>query len=672
MQELEKAEVRRNDDFELTHVDTMTDQELAELPMREIFIFDVETYRNLFYVAFMHRSTGKVVHFDLSKDFNFNKLAWMLRRFTFISFNGLAYDIPMLAAAMCGLTMSQLKDISDEIIQEQLNRWALEKKYQHKEKSGRKFNFDWAKVDHIDLIEVCPLSGSLKIYAGRLHGDRMQDLPYPPDAILTEQQIEYTKNYCANDLRATNLIYENLGEQLALREQMSKEYGTDLRSKSDAQIAEAVIGGEIKKITGQWPSKVEFQPGGKIKYRMPEFINFQTHQMRDIARKIAAADFPLSDSGNPQWPDGLGERVKNSKGELVWALSIPIGGSVYRMGMGGLHSSEKCIAHVAGPDTVLADHDVESYYPRMIINQSLYPKHLGKVFLQVFEGIVDRRVKAKRSGDKSTANSLKIVINGTFGKLGSRYSIFFSPDLLAQVTISGQLSLLMLIERLELSGISVVSANTDGIVLKLRPDQLPLRDKIIAQWESDCNYVTEETRYVGLYSRDVNNYIAIKQAFDYETKAWLNKADGIKTKGAYANPWSSAKPDIFRFHKNPQSTICISAVERFLIDRVPVNTTVRTCSDIRQFVALTAVQGGAHKDGRYLGKAVRWYYSTKTATPIQRMNGNQVPTSIGAMPVQDLPKQMPADIDFGWYEREANDMLMQIGCTFDHQPERLF
>ena len=52
------------------------------------------------------------------------------------------------------------------------------------------------------------------------------------------------------------------------------------------------------------------------------------------------------------------------------------------------------------------------------------------------------------------ANGGKIVLNGTFGKLFSLFSIFFSPQQGISTTVGGQLSLLMLIERLEIAGIS--------------------------------------------------------------------------------------------------------------------------------------------------------------------------------------------------------------------------
>jgi DNA polymerase elongation subunit (family B) len=58
---------------------------------------------------------------------------------------------------------------------------------------------------------------------------------------------------------------------------------------------------------------------------------------------------------------------------------------------------------------------------------------------------------------------MKIAANGVFGKLGSPWSILYAPHLMVAVTLTGQLALLMLIERAERMGISVVSANTDGV-----------------------------------------------------------------------------------------------------------------------------------------------------------------------------------------------------------------
>ena len=109
------------------------------------------------------------------------------------------------------------------------------------------------------------------------------------------------------------------------------------------------------------------------------------------------------------------------------------------------------------------------------------------------------------------APSTSRLLNGTFGKLLSKWSIFYAPSEGIQVTVGGQLALLMLIEMLELCGISVVSANTDGLVIKCRRDMEWIRDQIVKWWEQTTGFETEAVNYRALMSKDVNNYIAIYQ-----------------------------------------------------------------------------------------------------------------------------------------------------------------
>jgi hypothetical protein len=326
------------------------------------------------------------------------------------------------------------------------------------------------------------------------------------------------------------------------------------------------------------------------------------------------------------------------------------------MGIGGLHSTEKSTAHFSGPNTVLKDVDVTSYYPYIILNLGLYPYHLGPNFLVVYRGVVERRVEAKRRGDKVVADSLKIVVNGSFGKLGSMYSILYAPDLLIQVTITGQLSLLMLIERLELAGIPVVSANTDGMVIKCPKEREACMDEIIKRWETDTGFTTEEVLYKSLFSRDVNNYLAVKAQSLWKEGDALD--DRVKTKGIFASPGLS---------KNPQNEICVLAIKELLIHGKPIESTIRECSDITKFLNVRTVKGGAVKlydpnePGLYLGKAIRWYYAKDMPGEIvYAKSGNRVPKSEGAKPIMDLPEVMPTDIDYEWYERETLKILKKM------------
>jgi hypothetical protein len=608
----------------------LTDSELLNVPVGNCFVFDVESYENLFFIAFKDIHSKKIVTFELSRNSNINydKLQWFLWRFLLVGFNSNCYDLPIIMLALQGKSTSELKFITNEIISNEMRRYDLEKKYK----------ISLPKINHIDLIEVCPLKASLKTYGGRLHCQRMQDLPYPPDAILTAEQAQVVREYCVNDLDNTELILFNLKDQLNLRYELSKEYGQDLRSKSDAQIAEAVITNEVGKLKGYIPRKPVIKEGTAYEYNIPAFIHYRNNQLSDLLKLIKETKFVIDKNGSPKLPKSIESR------------KINIGNSTYRIGIGGLHSSEKSIAHLSDDDHVLIDRDVESYYPRIIINQRLFPAHMGDDFLKVYERLVSRRIDAKRSGNSVVADSLKITINGSFGKLGSRYSALYAPDLMLQVTISGQLCLLMLIDRIEHVGIPVVSANTDGIVIKcprLRETEL---NEIITQWEIDTRFKTEETRYKAVYSRDVNNYIAVKE-------------DGkVKSKGAYSNPWSDPKTAIFRFHKNPQTTIVIEAVIDFITKSKPIEASINESNNISKFVIVRNVKGGAVKDGNYLGKVVRWYYAKGEKGAINyALNGNKVALSDGSTPLMQLPATFPNDVNYEKYIIDAQEILFDIG-----------
>jgi hypothetical protein len=118
-------------------------------------------------------------------------------------------------------------------------------------------------------------------------------------------------------------------------------------------------------------------------------------------------------------------------------------------------------------------------------------------------------------------------------------------------------------EWIEGCDIQVVSANTDGIVIKCQQGHYNLLGGVIKQWEMQTGFETEETRYKALYSRDVNSYIAIKPD------------DGVKLKGAYSEPEPVASS-----WPSPHNNICIDAVCDYLRYGVPIDLTIRTCRDI--------------------------------------------------------------------------------------------
>ena len=593
-------------------------------------ILDVECYSNYFMVGFLNTETGNLKQFEMWPDgdgsegvgfesgqaFNRDAVASILRKYRTVSFNGNNYDMPMISAALRGADCAKLKTLSDKIIVNNIKHWNL--------------GIEIVKCDHVDIFEVAPGMASLKIYGGRLHCKKMQDLPIEPGATITAEDRALLRTYNGNDLTTTKELWDYLQPQIELREQMSKVYSIDLRSKSDAQIAEAVIVKQVSTALGAAVQRPEVPGGTRFKYTAPKFITFQTPELQALLATIERLEFLVPDGGNVQMPTELEK------------AAIRVGGGVYRLGIGGLHSSEQTISHFADEDTVIVDRDVTSYYPMIILNNHLSPAHMGNAFTHTYRGLVEQRVAAKRAGNKVGADTIKIVVNGSFGKLGSKWSKLYSPHLLIQTTITGQLSLLMLIERLDVEGFNVLSANTDGVTIRCAVNCRALMEEVIAGWESVTQFDTEETPYRAVHSRDVNNYIAIKPD------------GGVKLKGAYAPAG---------LMKNPTNEVCVQAVIAFLRDQVPVAETIRQCSDIRRFVTIRQVKGGAvDQQGEYLGKAVRWYYATGVEGPIRyKVNGYTVARSEGAKACMELPDAFPDDINYDWYIAEANSILADVG-----------
>lgn len=591
---------------------------------------DIEVYRNYLLVGFRNAETGNVRQFEahgedasLSAE-DIRSVKAIFERYRVITFNGNNYDVPIISVALQGATCAKLKEISDKIIVNGLKHWNL--------------GIEPIRCDHIDLFDVAPGVASLKIYGGRLHCRKMQDLPIEPGATIDDEQREQLRLYNGNDLGTTGDLFEHLKPQIELREKMSEVYKLDLRSKSDAQIAEAVIAKEVGHALGAAVKRPEVASGTRFNYTAPKFIAFATTELRDLLSLIGRLEFLVTDGGTVQMPEELRKRP------------IRVGNSTYTMGIGGLHSNEKTTTHIAEGGVVLSDHDVTSYYPEIIITQNIAPPHMGLTFSRVFKRIKEERVVAKKAGRKDAADSLKIVTNGGGGKLNSKWSKLYYPQGFIHMTLTGQLSLLMLIEQFEVAGITVVSANTDGVTVKLRAEQTAQRDEIIASWEAETGFTTEETRYRSIHSRDVNSYFAIKD-------------DGkFKLKGAYA--MEALCPALGAgLMTNPSNEVCIEAAAYFLRDRKPVEDTIRACSDIRRFVTIRQVNGGAiDQQGAYLGKAVRWYYAKGVEGPIRyKVNNYTVARSEGARPVMELPDALPDDVDLDWYIQEAKSILADVG-----------
>lgn len=644
---------------------------------------DIECFHGFFYIGFKRQEDGKRVGVEYSTrqpNYDRDYVRSVLLRNTTVGYNSLSYDLPMLWYSLDeDVTNEKLKAASDRIIKGRVPWWEVE------DLLGIRIPYD-LKKQHIDLMEPQPNAiASLKTLNGRVHGKQLQDLPFDPDIWPTSEQMEIIGNYCLHsDLDATENVWNTLAEPLELRRALSARHDSNFMSKSDAQIGEAIVKKRVEQITGKKVFKNPTKPGTTFQYPVPEWVNFKTPVLQELLERVRESVFTVGPEGKtiaPKWMDGDG-------------ATIALGSEVYSFGIGGIHTTESNRATYSDETHVLVDADVASQYPAAILMLGLYPPALGPDFLTAYRAIRDERIVAKKRAkaitdelkgvnDPDRKSALekellecqvrdkggKIQLNGVYGKLGSRHSILYAPHLLLSVTLTCQLAVLMLVERALEAGIDVVSGNTDGVLFRcpreffagITKDRLNESriQEVCAQWEIDTGFDLEFGEYKAIYNASVNAYFAIKPD------------GGHKRKGPVGNPWNPHKSDFDpvrgQLMKNPQMTICSDAALAKIKDGTPVEETIRSCRDIKQFVTVIKASKGATWRGEYLGKVVRYYWGLDGESILEAVghattgNFKKVPKSDGAIECMRLPDEFPVDIDYARYIEEAESILNDLG-----------
>ena len=342
-------------------------------------VFDCELIgdRNpVFLVCFKVIETGETKSFWWHEPFAMAKMEQFLYRpdLTFISFNGIGFDAPLMSAAVGGKSPYVLKEMAQKIIQEGVKPWTLPGEY----------GYEPLEFDHIDLMEVSPGTQiSLKTFAGRMSYPTMVDLPFEHDKDLNEEERVVLERYCQNDLGVTAALFEQLRNPIKLRKSMSDEYGIDLRSKSDAQVAEAVL----KKVADIKRKGLDIPE--HVKYKAPPFIQTNSDELQQIIQQIEAVEFKVNEkTGAVVMPEFLESEISLCSG-------------TYQMGIGGLHSTHDKGLYVKadGDKVCLLDADVGSFYPFLMLLCGLTPDIAnggGERFLAEYRKIVEDRIRDKR------------------------------------------------------------------------------------------------------------------------------------------------------------------------------------------------------------------------------------------------------------------------------------
>jgi len=342
---------------------------------------------------------------------------------------------------------------------------------------------------------------------------------------MTFEERQLTRDYCKNDIMATYEFYKiTIGDtthplyrginQIELRMDIQEEFGIPCLNYSNSKIGDEIIKKyycETKKIEYKdLPKKGTFRKSIALKNCIPKYVKFKTKQLQNFLTRIKTITLSQTED---------------------FIESIDFYNQTYTFAKGGLHNVINGKIYQSDEDNDLVDVDVSGYYPASIINNSYYPAHLGKEFLVGYSKVYFKRLELKPLAKKDKklkgiVAGLKEAGNCPYGKSSEMTSWLYDKQMTLATCLTGELSILMLIEECELNQIKCIMANTDGATFIVPKTKRQLFNKIKEDWRVSTSmkltYELEEMEFKKMIFSTVNDYIAIKTDGEVKLKGEKN------------------------------------------------------------------------------------------------------------------------------------------------------
>lgn len=462
---------------------------------------------------------------------------------------------------------------------------------------------------------------------------------------LPAEEIPNMINYNINDVDSTEELLNRCKKDIDLRVAIEDEYGVKVLNKDGVNIGMKIITQKYLEKTGQTWNQIK-------DLRSP-------CDMIDLSKVI----LPIVKFDTPILQSVLEEMKKQtvSPRRKGYEKHFILDGLEYCTGVGGLHSVNKPEEIIPASDQILSDIDVQSLYPSMIIEHEFYPPHLGREFLEVYSQIKKERVEAKHNGNKVKDATLKLALNGLSGNLQNEHNFCYSPETVMKIRMNGQLLLLMLVERLIAIDCKIVQANTDGLFV-LRPKNKEQEfQNVCKKWEKLTKLILEEDRFEAMYQYAINDYLAVKEGYS-ETK----DPKLLKKKGMFI--------DEIKLGKGMDAMIIPESINKYLVDKVSVEETIRNCKDINKFITYQKVSRDycveyngkliQHINRYYISTDGPWLYKCKVDKNGNRSNYIKMLTDSGVTIINTIENnKFPSNINYAYYISSAKKIIQNFQVT---------
>ena len=536
-----------------------------------VYVYDIEVFQNIFHCSVKNTETNNIYKFEISE--RKNQLRELVKFFKqvdkyitwgdyyttninipanviFCGYNNLHYDNPII---------NYIIEYEDKLMQYNIpticsSIFNLSKTITASSEDNIDAWKHWKYQIWFDTFDILTMLYSNKLRVGLKEIQVTMQYPNVQEFVcdwtkpLPLEDFDSMIDYNINDIESTSELLNRCKKDVDLRIAIEDEYGVRVLSKDGVNIGMKILTQKYLEKTGlTWQDIKDLRSPMSV---IP---------LKDVILPFIKYDSPILQ----RVLDDMKNQIV-SPGRKGYENKFVFNNLRYSVGVGGIHSVNSPEIIIPRDDEMLIDIDVASLYPSMLIEYEFYPKHLGKEFLEVYKQIKDERIEAKHNGDKVKNETLKLALNGLSGNLQNEHNFCYSPFAVMQIRINGQLLLLMLAEKLTQIGCRIVQANTDGLFVLLKKDAYSKVNSICREWEQLTKLTLEEDRFKAMYQYAINDYFAITED---------NK---VKEKGMFITA--------VKLGKGLTPKIIPKAVISFFKDGIPVEDTIKNCTDIRDFL----------------------------------------------------------------------------------------
>ena len=188
-----------------------------------LVFFDVEVYPNLFVVCWKYQDDPMVVKMINPTSHDIESL-FALR---LVGFNNRRYDNHILYARFMGYNTEQLYTLSQKIISGNVGAMF-----------GEAYN-----ISYTDIYDFSSKKQGLKKFQIEL-GIKHQELPYPWDQPVDEDKWATVAEYCANDVIATEAVFNARKQDFVAREILAELSGLTVNDTTQKHTAKIIFGND--------------------------------------------------------------------------------------------------------------------------------------------------------------------------------------------------------------------------------------------------------------------------------------------------------------------------------------------------------------------------------------------------------------------------------------------